>query len=84
MVGVGRLKARFGAAVLISPSRKSFLRHVAGRDLPNVGPASLAAELYAALQGVDYIRTHDVAALRDGLTVNSALSAVGDADPELS
>lgn len=66
MVGLGRLKARFGAAVLISPSRKSFLRHVAGRDLPNVGPASLAAELYAALQGVDYIRTHDVAALRDG------------------
>jgi dihydropteroate synthase type 2 len=65
MAGLGRLQARFGAAVLVSLSRKSFLRNITGRGLPDIGPASLAAELYAASQGVDYVRTHDVATLRD-------------------
>jgi dihydropteroate synthase len=32
----------------------------------------LAAELFAAWQGADYIRTHDVAALRDALTIVDA------------
>jgi dihydropteroate synthase type 2 len=31
--------------------------------------------LYAALNGADYIRTHDVAAIRDALTVFKALEA---------
>jgi dihydropteroate synthase type 2 len=35
----------------------------------------LAAELYAAWQGADYIRTHDVPALNDALTVLGALRA---------
>jgi dihydropteroate synthase type 2 len=68
MAGLRSLKARFGVPVLVSPSRKSFLRNITGRDLPDIGPATLAAELYAASQGVDYIRTHDIAALRDALT----------------
>lgn len=37
-------------------------------------PATLAAEVFAAFQGADYIRTHDVAATRDALTVLSAVS----------
>jgi dihydropteroate synthase type 2 len=77
--GLGQLKARFGLPVLVSPSRKSFLRRLTGRDTAHIGPATLAAELYAALQGVDYIRTHDVAALRDALTVLDALT--GSPDP---
>ncbi|SDL99319.1 dihydropteroate synthase type 3 [Nonomuraea jiangxiensis] len=60
-------------AVLSSPSRKSFLRMLTGRDLADIGPATLAAELYAARQGVDFIRTHDVAAIGDALTVCEAL-----------
>jgi dihydropteroate synthase type 2 len=75
MAGLPRLRSRFGLPVLVSPSRKSFLRNITGRDLLDIGPASLAAELYAASQGVDYIRTHDVAALRDALTVNDAISS---------
>jgi dihydropteroate synthase type 2 len=35
--------------------------------------ASLVAELYAASLSVDFIQTHDVAALRDALTVLAAL-----------
>ncbi|GAA1559649.1 hypothetical protein GCM10009804_15610 [Kribbella hippodromi] len=60
--------------VLISPSRKSFLRALTDRDLVDIGPATLAAELYAAAQGADFIRTHDVAALSDALTIFAALA----------
>jgi dihydropteroate synthase len=75
LAGLGWLKARFGVPVLVSPSRKSFLRTVTGRDLAKIGAASLAAELYAAGQGADYIRTHDVAALADGLSVLGAIGS---------
>jgi len=75
LAGIRHLKARFGLPVLVSASRKSFLRTLTGRDIADVGPASLAAELFAAWQGADYIRTHDVAALRDALMVLNAIAA---------
>jgi dihydropteroate synthase type 2 len=65
---IADLKAAFGLPVLISVSRKSFLRPK-GRVASEAGAATLAAELYAADQGADYIRTHDPRALRDGLFV---------------
>jgi hypothetical protein len=37
--------------VLVSPSRKSFLRALTGRDVTRSGPATLAAEIFAAWQG---------------------------------
>ena len=62
---------------MISVSRKSFLGAITGRQSPGErGPATLAAELFAAAHGADYIRTHDPAALRDALTVTAALNAV--------
>jgi dihydropteroate synthase type 2 len=67
--GIRHLRARFGVPVLVSPSRKSFLRAITGRSVAETGPATLAAELYAAWEGVDYVRTHDVRALHDALTV---------------
>lgn len=67
------IRARYGVPIMVSPSRKSFLRAITGRNLAGIGPASLAAELYAAGQGVDFIRTHDVAALHDALTVVTAV-----------
>lgn len=76
---LGGFKARFRLPVLVSPSRKSFLRSVTGSDVASIGAASLAAELYAAWQGVDYIRTHDVAALHDALTVIHAIPAAESA-----
>ncbi len=78
--GLDRLKRRFGLPVLVSLSRKSFLAAVTGRQDPTQrGAATLAAELYAAANGADYIRTHDPAALRDGLRVVAALSGKVDA-----
>jgi dihydropteroate synthase type 2 len=76
LTGLSRLKREFGLPVLVSVSRKSFLAAVAGREAPEArGPATLAAELYAAANGADYIRTHDPGALSDGLAVMAALAA---------
>ncbi len=71
---IAGLKRRFGLPVMVSVSRKSFLGAVSGRrDPARRGAATLAAELFAAGEGVDYIRTHDPAALSDGLKVLAAL-----------
>ena len=67
------LKARYGLPLLISVSRKGFLRKLTGQPIEKIGPATLAAEMAAAHQGADIIRTHDVAALRDGLKVLESL-----------
>jgi dihydropteroate synthase type 2 len=68
------LRAQFGRPVFISVSRKSFLRAISGRTAAEAGAATLAAELYAAEAGADYLRTHDVGALRDGLSIVDALA----------
>jgi len=70
---LGELKARYNLPVLISLSRKSFIRRLAGVEVAASGPATLAAELFAARQGAGYLRTHDVAALKHALSVWAAL-----------
>jgi len=67
------LKARYGLPVLISVSRKGFLRKLVNRPATEAGAASLAAELFAEAGGADYIRTHAPGALRDGLKVLKSL-----------
>ena len=74
LAGIRELKAMFGVPVLVSPSRKSFLRALTGRDVAQSGPGTLAAEIFAAWQGADYIRTHDVAAVRDALTILASIT----------
>jgi dihydropteroate synthase type 2 len=76
LTNIGKLKREFALPVLVSVSRKSFLAAVTGRQNPaELGPATLAAELYAAAKGADFIRTHDPGALRDGLLLTTALRA---------
>jgi dihydropteroate synthase type 2 len=62
------LKRMFGLPVLVGVSRKSFLRKLTGKSSA-AGAATLAAELFAAQCGADYIRTHEAGPLADGLTV---------------
>jgi dihydropteroate synthase type 2 len=77
---ITRLKREFGLPVLVSVSRKSFLGALTGHREPReLGPATLAAELFAAARGADYIRTHDPGALRDGITISAALADEGQA-----
>jgi dihydropteroate synthase type 2 len=73
--GLSELKRAFALPVLVSVSRKSFLRRLIGRNAAQSGPASLAAELFAAEQGADYIRTHEPGALRDALLVLGAATS---------
>ena len=67
------LKQAFHLPVLISVSRKSFLRRLTDRSAEEAGAATLAAELFATSRGADYIRTHDPGALKDALLVRQAL-----------
>jgi dihydropteroate synthase len=76
LAGIGRIKGAMGLPVLVSVSRKSFLRNITGRaDPAQAWAATLAAEVYAALGGADYIRTHDAGALADALKVLDAARA---------
>lgn len=72
---LGELKTRYSLPVLISLSRKSFIRKLANVEVAGSGAATLAAELFTAQAGADYLRTHDVGALKQALTVWSALKA---------
>lgn len=70
------LKTRFGLPLLVSVSRKSFLRKITGQSdpaSPAVLAAGLAAELYAYLHGADYLRTHAPGALKANLQIRSTL-----------
>jgi dihydropteroate synthase type 2/dihydropteroate synthase type 3 len=61
-------------------SRKGFLGELTGRGVGERGAATLAAEIWAVLHGADWVRTHDVRALRDAVRVIGALHAgSGDA-----
>ena len=73
LTGLELLKREFGLPVLISVSRKSFLRAITRASALDLGAATLAAEIYAAEIGADYIRTHDPGALADALRVMAAL-----------
>jgi dihydropteroate synthase type 2 len=84
LAGIRELKESCGVPVLVSPSRKSFLRVLIGKDVTQAAPATLAAEIFAAWQGADFIRTHDVAAVRDALTVLIAIKREATASPTSS
>jgi dihydropteroate synthase type 2 len=84
LAGIRELKDTFGVPVLVSPSRKSFLRVLTGGDPARSGPTTLAAEIFAAWQGADYIRTHDVAAARDALTLLAAITRQAGEEPAMN
>jgi dihydropteroate synthase type 2 len=71
------LKARYGLPILVSVSRKGFLRKLTGRPAAQAGAATLAAELNAVRQGADYVRSHAPGPLKDGCKV---LKALGNPD----
>ncbi|MCS5710483.1 dihydropteroate synthase [Candidatus Berkiella aquae] len=62
-----------GCPLLVGLSRKSMFGALLNRAPEQRLPASLSAALIASLQGVACIRTHDVAATRDALSVMKAV-----------
>jgi len=82
---LAQLRREFNLPVLVGVSRKSFIQKLTGQTVANADAGTLSAELFAANQGVDWIRTHNVRALRDGLFVQSRLnSAVSTRLPEIA
>jgi dihydropteroate synthase len=72
---IPRLKKELGK-ILISVSRKSFLGNILGGLPPEKrNHATLAAELYVANSGVDFIRTHEPQPLMQGLKIWSELNS---------
>jgi len=70
------LKARYGLPLLVSVSRKSFLRGGQPPDAPAVLGATLAAEFEAAAGGADILRTHAPGPLRSGLNILKELGKI--------
>ncbi|MBM3990608.1 MAG: dihydropteroate synthase [Planctomycetes bacterium] len=69
---VGELRG-LGLPLCVGVSRKSFLGARPARDVGERGPSTLAAELWCAEQGVEWIRTHDVRALADALATRASI-----------
>ena len=63
-----------GCPILVGASRKSFIGRVAGGETADDRlPGSLAAALWAAGQGVQILRVHDVAETRQAITLQTAI-----------
>lgn len=73
LAGLSRIKQAVGLPLLVSVSRKSFLRAITGRPAGETGAATLAAEMLAILNGADFIRTHEPGPLRDALKLLGAV-----------
>ena len=56
-----------GRPLLVGHSRKRFLKHLLGREVDERSSGTLGVALALAAQGVDLIRVHEVAPLRDAL-----------------
>jgi len=67
---------KWGRPLLIGVSRKSFIGKVAGVDDPaHRLPGSLACTCWAVQNGANIVRTHDVAATQQALSLHEAIAA---------
>ncbi len=64
---------KFGRPLLLGVSRKSFIGKLSGAAAADRLPGSLAATALAVADGVQMIRTHDVAATRQALQVAATI-----------
>lgn len=64
--------AALGRPLLIGTSRKGFLGELTGRDVDERLPATIASNVIAYMHGARVFRVHEVAPVRDALTVAAA------------
>lgn len=79
LASLEKLREAFRLPVMISVSRKSFLRNLASPEDCDIQSRTLAGEIFACTQGVDYIRTHDVRALHQAILTLEAIENARDA-----
>ncbi|MGE3818473.1 MAG: dihydropteroate synthase [Isosphaeraceae bacterium] len=70
--------ASLGCVVLVGTSRKRFLGAITGREIDGRATASAVSSLFAATQGAQVLRVHDVHAMSDALKVWDALGGWKD------
>lgn len=66
---------KWNRPVLLGASRKAFLSQVAGGELAERLPGSLACACWAVVAGAQIVRTHDVAATRRAIRMTEAILA---------
>ena len=71
LAGIGRLHA-LGCPLLVGPSRKQFIGQVVGDPAADRTPGTIGAALALARHGVQIIRVHDVAAVRQAMLLFQA------------
>ncbi|QDT17066.1 dihydropteroate synthase [Alienimonas californiensis] len=71
--GVPTLK-RLGRPVLIGHSRKGFLKALLGREVEERTAGTIGVSVALAGLGTDWLRVHDVAAVRDALAAWNAIA----------
>ncbi|HWO84404.1 MAG TPA: dihydropteroate synthase [Solirubrobacterales bacterium] len=69
---LGELRA-LGRPLVIGTSRKSFIGRVDGSDAGERLGGTIASSVLAAVEGADVLRVHDVAEVRQALTVATAI-----------
>ena len=75
---VGELKA-LGRPLLVGPSRKRFVGELTGAPVEARLPGTLAAVTACVLAGVEWLRVHDVAAVRQAAQVAAAIRGAAGA-----
>ncbi len=70
--------ATLGCPLMIGVSRKAFIGHVIGDAAADRTAGTIGAALAAARQGVEVLRVHDVAAVRQALLVFEATGGLAD------
>ncbi len=81
LAGLDGLRRDLGVPVMVGVSRKRFLGEITGRPVGERAFATAAAVAAAVLAGADAVRVHDVAEMRDVVTVAEALAAVRPSRP---
>jgi len=76
LAGLDGLRRDLGVPVMVGVSRKRFLGEITGRPVGERAFATAAAVAAVVLAGADAVRVHDVAEMRDVVTVAEALAAV--------
>ncbi len=65
-----------GCPLMISTSRKSFIGSITGKEIADRSAGTLATEIWSVAHGVDYIRTHEVDQLQDGIKMIQAIKTI--------
>jgi dihydropteroate synthase type 2 len=71
---LAELRSLFDCPLFVSVSRKSFLRNLETMGSCDIASRTLAAELLAASEGAEYIRTHEAGPLHQALITLAAIA----------